>query len=273
MNTPKRYSSDLTDSQWELIKPLLDYKRKRTNDLREIAKAVADRPSAVYLVKTGCQWRMIPNNFRAWQTVRYYYDRWCRYGVIDRALRRLRGLARRQAGRRTSPSAAVIDSQSVKTSLVGGSARGFDNFMADGSSAKVKGRKRHIPAVDQPAVDTTGLLLAVIVHAANAHESKTALKVLEMLYKRHPRLRRIWADRAYQGDLVETVRARFGWILEIVQRAGKGFQVMRRRWVVERTLAWFEGYRRLSKDYERLPQNSEAMVKLAMIRLMLQRVA
>lgn len=111
-----------------------------------------------------------------------------------------------------------------------------------------------------------------MVHRANAHESQTAVKLLELLYKRCPRLKRIWADRAYQGGLVERVRARFGWILEIVQRTGKGFQVMPRRWVVERTFAWFEGYRRLSRDYERLPHNSEAMVKLAMIRLMLNRI-
>lgn len=110
----KRYSSDLTDSQWEVIKHLIDYKRKRINNIREIVNAV------FYLVKTGCQWRLLPRDFPAWQTVRYYYDRWRTLGVIDRMLRRLRGLARRQAGRRTSPSAAVIDCQSVKTSLVGG---------------------------------------------------------------------------------------------------------------------------------------------------------
>ena len=111
------------------------------------------------------------------------------------------------------------------------------------------------------------------MHAANEHESKTALKLLENLYKRVPRLKRIFADQAYQGDLVEIVKARFGWILDVVKRAGKGFQVLPKRWVVERSFAWLEGYRRLSKDYERLVANSESMVKLAMIRLMLNRIA
>ena len=118
-----------------------------------------------------------------------------------------------------------------------------------------------------------GLLLAICVHAANLHESQTALKVLKMLYKRLPRLKRIWADGAYHGPLIEQVRTRFGWILEVLQRQGKGFEVIPKRWVVERPFAWFEGYRRLSKDYERQPRNSEAMVKLAMIRLMLNRIA
>jgi len=254
MERTKRYSSDVTDSQWEVIKHLLDYKRKRQNDLREIVNAI------FYLVKTGCQWREIPGDLPAWQTVRYYYDRWRDLGLLDRLLRRLRGLLRRKAGRKTSPSAAIIDAQSVKTSMLGGEARGFDNHK------KVKGRKRHI------IVDTMGLLLAVVVHAANEHESKTALKLLEKLYKRVPRLQCIFADQAYQGDLVATVKERFGWVLDVVKRTSKGFEVLPRRWVVERSFAWFEGYRRLSKDYERLVANSEAMVKLAMIRLMLNRL-
>ncbi len=250
----KRYSSDVTDSQWEVIKHLLNYKRKRKHDIRQVANAV------FYLVKTGCQWRQLPKDLPPWPIVRYYYDRWRDAGLIKRMLRRLRGLVRRQAGRRTSPRAAIIDCQSVKTTSLGG-IRGFDNHK------KVKGRKRHI------VVDTMGLLLAVIVHAANEHESKTALKLLEKLYKRFPRLKRIFADQAYQGDLIEAVRRCFGWLLDVVKRVGKGFQVLPKRWVVERTFGWFEGYRRLSKDYERLVENSEAMVQLAMIRLMLNRLA
>ena len=250
----KRYRSDLTDSQWECIKHFLDYKRKRDHDLRQVLDAM------LYLVKTGCQWRMIPDSFPPWSVVRYYFDRWREQGLLKRILRALRGRLRRKAGRRTSPSAAVIDCQSVKTTSMGG-LRGFDNHK------KVKGRKRHI------IVDTMGLLLVVIVHAANEHESKTALKLLEKLYKRFPRLKRLWADAAYRGELVDQVKERFGWVLDIVKRQGKGFQVLPRRWVVERTFAWFEGYRRLSKDYERLPKNSEAIVEWAMIRLMLNRLA
>ena len=255
MKRSKRYSSDVTDSQWEVIKLLLNSKRKRKYDLREIVNAI------FYLVKTGCQWREIPADLPPWSLVRYYYDQWRQHGLIERMLHRLRGLVRRRAGRKTSPSAAAIDCQSVKTTMLAGSERGFDAFK------KVKGRKRHL------VVDTMGLVLAVVVHAAHRHESKTAVKVLEKLDKWCYRLRRIWADGAYQGELIEQVYIRFGWILEVVKRLGQGFQVLPRRWVVERTFAWFEGYRRLSRDYERLPENSEAMIQLAMIRLMLNRIA
>ena len=249
------YSSDVTDSQWESIKHLLNYKRKRKHDLRQVANAI------FYLVKTGCQWRMIPAHFPPWPIVRYYFDRWREQGLIKRMLRRLRGKVRRRAGRKTSPSAAIIDCRSVKTSIVGGPERGFDNHK------KVKGRRRHV------VVDTMGLLLAVVVHAANVHETKTAPKLLEKLYKRFPRLKRIFADAAYSGALIDQVKERFGWVLDVIKRTGQGFQVLPKRWVVERTFSWFEGYRRLSKDYERLPKNSETMVELAMIRLMLNRLA
>lgn len=251
----KRYGSDLTDPQWEIIKHFLNYKRKRRHNIRKVINAI------LYLVKTGCQWRYLPTDFPNCAIVRYYYDQWRERGIFERIMHALRGRVRRKAGRKTSPSAAAIDAQSVKSSIMAGPKRGFDNFK------KVKGRKRHV------IVDTMGLILAVIVHAAHEHESQTAITLLEKIYKRVPRLRCIFADAAYRGDLIDRVKERFGWLIDVIKREGKGFQILPKRWVVERTFAWFEGYRRLSKDYERLPKNSETMVHLAMIRLMINRIA
>lgn len=251
----KHYGSDLTDPQWEIIKHFVDYKRKRDYDIRQVVNAI------LYLVKTGCQWRYLPGDYPNWSIVRYYYDRWRSRGIFERMMHALRGRVRRKAGRKTSPSAAAIDAQSIKSSFMAGPERGFDNFK------KVKGRKRHL------VVDTMGLPLAVIVHAAHEHESQTAMKLLEKIYNRVPRLRCIFADGAYRGDLIDWVKERFGWRIEVIKREGKGFQILPKRWVVERTFSWFEGYRRLSKDYERLPKNSETMVQLAMIRLMINRIA
>lgn len=253
----KHYDSDLTDSQWQAIKPLFHWQRKRQHDLRfDILDGL------FFLVKTGCQWRMLSGEFAPWQTVYYYYRTWKQQGLMTQILDTVRAQVRLKAGREATPSAAVIDAQSVKTGRVGGAAPGYDGHK------HVKGRKRHI------VTDTLGLLLAVVVHAANLHESLQAERVLNKLKGKFPRLAVKFADQGYAGTLAEYVQACFGWLLEVVGRpeGQRGFQVLPKRWVVERTFSWFEGFRRLSKDYEFLPESSETMVELAMTRLMLKRL-
>jgi putative transposase len=252
----KTYPSNLTDSQWGTILDILKDKRKRKYTLREIFDAI------FYLLKTGCQWRMLPANFPSWKLVYYYFTKWKNDGTIELVHESLRDNTRRKAGKNESPSIGIIDSQSVKTTRSGGVCRGIDG------GKKTKGRKRHI------IVDTMGLLLAVIVHAANEHDSKSAPMVMAELRGRFYRLVKIIADGGYRGELIENTRRTFGWIVEIVMRkdTSKKFEVLPQRWIVERTFAWFESYRRLSKDFEFQTETSQAMIQLAMIKLMLNRI-
>lgn len=252
----KTYPTNLTDSQWDIISSLLNDKRPRKYKIRDIFDAI------FYLLKTGCQWRMLPHNFPPWQTVYYYFTVWKHKGIIEQIHERLRDKIRAKAGKRQSPSLGLIDSQSVKTTRSGGICRGFDG------GKNTKGRKRHI------IVDTLGLLLAVVVHPANEHDSKAAPKVFDLLENRFCRLFKIIADGGYRGDLIEKNKKSFGIILEVVLRKNDStkFQVIPKRWVVERTFAWFESYRRLSKDFEFRTDTSENMIRLAMIKLMLNRI-
>ena len=254
------YPSDLTDGEWQIIEPLIPPAkprgRRRSVDMREVLNAI------FYLLRAGCAWRMLPHDFPLWYTVYHYFRRWREDGTFANINDVLRREVRVEAGRDPEPSAAIMDSQSVKTTEKGG-VHGYD------AAKKVNGRKRHI------LVDTMGLLITVVVHAASVQDRDGAKLVIEKVRHILPRLRLIWADGGYAGQLVEWVRDLCHWVLEIVKRSDdvKGFQVLPRRWVVERTLAWLGRYRRLSKDYEYLTESSEAMIYLAMTRLMVRRLA
>ncbi|MBC7226963.1 MAG: IS5 family transposase [Thermoflexales bacterium] len=253
------YPTDLSDAEWQRIEPYLPAPkpggRPRVHSLREILNAL------FYIVRSGCTWRMLPHDLPPWKTVYHYFRLWRKDGTWERIHSALREEVRVAAGREPEPSAAILDSQSVKTTETPG-IRGYD------AAKKVNGRKRHL------LVDTLGLLLMVIVHAANIQDRDGAKLLLEKAQGRFPRLRLIWADGGYAGKLIDWVKSFCHWVLEIVKRsdAVKGFQVLPHRWVVERTFGWLGRYRRLSKDYEGLPENSEAMIYIAMIHLMLRRL-
>jgi len=254
------YPDDLTDAQWHKIAPMIPSAkpggRRRTQDMREILNAI------FYMLRAGCAWRLLPHDLPRWQTVYYYFRRWQADGTWERIHYLLRAEVRVRAGRCVEPSSAIADSQSVKTA---------DKALENGYDAgkNVKGRKRHI------LVDTMGLLLIVLVHSAHRQERQGFQLLLEWAKEFWPRLQLIWVDGGYQGQtFADWVKSLTGWILEVVKRpeGSKGFSVLPRRWVVERTFAWFNRYRRLGKDYEYLPTTSETMIYVAMIHLMLKRL-
>jgi transposase len=262
----RRYPSDTTDAQWALIDRLLPEPawlagvggRPEVHCRREIVDAI------FYVVDNGNKWRALPADFPPWSTVYNYLAAWEKAGVPQDVLDGLRDRLRRAEGRAAQPSAAIIDSASVKAAeTVGKPTRGYD------AGKKINGRKRHI------IVDTLGLLLFVLVTAASVQDRDGARPVLESLTRWCRRVRLVWADGGYAGKLVDWAKPSLNLTLQIVKRSddATGFVVLPRRWVVERTLAWICRHRRCARDYERLPQHHETMDRWSMIRITSRRLS
>lgn len=254
-----RYKTDLTDKQWAILEPIIPPEkmggRPRVTDLREVMNAL------LYLLRTGCQWQMLPHCFPPKSTVYEYYSQWRDEGTWDDMLRILREAVRVNAGRKATATAAIVDSQTVKN------AGPAEDVGYDGGK-KIKGRKRHI------AVDIMELLLCVVVHSAGVQDRAGARLLLNRLVSWSPTIQLIWADGGYTGrKLKDWVMHCFNVVWTIVLRPRKVFQIVKFRWIVERTFGWMNHERRLSKDYEYRARSSEAWVQLAAIRLMVRRLA
>jgi putative transposase len=277
MTEREAYPSDLTDAEWKILEPLIPAIAEEAENViyerREIVNGI------LYVLRSGCPWRLMPHDLPAWGTVYWYFRIWRREGIWNQALESLRKQMRKAQGRDEEPSAAVIDSQSIKTSAVRGPEKGYD------AGKQIWGRKRHL------IVDTQGNLMEVKVTGADNSDLQGGKKVVELLKERFPRMQLLWGDSHYGGQFLEWVKEHLGWDVQTVRRLGTardakliepktktkdskgGFAVLPRRWVVERTFGWITRWRRLARDHEGLPQTSEAFIKISASRRMLSHLA
>jgi putative transposase len=285
----KRYPTDLSDEEWGLLETYLPASkwrgRPRLHSPREILNAI------FYLLKSGCQWRMLPREFPPWKTVFHYFRAWRLDGTWERLNRTMRRLLREKLGRDPEPSAGIVDAQSAKSTGVGGEQRGFDG------GKNIRGRKRHL------LVDTEGLVVEAKVHSAKVPDQDGIRRLLEPDRSRLPRLSYLWVDAGYRGRGKDWVQQALGVEVEVVNRSPKpppqkvleiwarewfkeghqmdlgklptrpGFENLPRRWVAERTFAWISHNRRMAKDYERMCSTGEAFIHAAMTRLIVRRLA
>lgn len=251
------YTTDLTDAQWNNIKNFLDSSgRKRKHSLRSVWNGM------MYLLKTGCQWRMLPKGFPSWQVVYYYYRKWIESELFDKILDKLRAKRRVNLGQKAPPTLGIMDSQSIRW----GNNRSFKSY--DGNK-KVKGIKRHV------VVDKNGFLLAVMVTVAHIHDSQAVRCLMRVLQDSYANIKTVLADGGYRGDIIEMVRKSFGYALQVVMRKKESqsspFKPVHKRWIIERTFSWFDNDRRLCRNYELLMESAEEMVKLSAIKLLLNK--
>ncbi|MEC4020337.1 IS5 family transposase [Streptomyces sp. H27-D2] len=262
---PRRYTCGTTDAEWQVIESVMPWPawldgnggRPEEYCRRQVVDAI------FYVADNGCKWRNLPVDFPPWRTVHAIFTRWYQDGDVDAVHNDLRDLVRQAEGRETDPTAAIIDSQSVRAAeTVGADSRGYD------AGKKVAGRKRHV------ITDCLGLLLVVMVTTASVQDRDGAKPALSHLRELFESITLVWADGGYAGKLVTWAKEKLWLTLEIVKRSDlPGFVILPRRWVVERTLSWISQRRRCVRDYERLPQHHEAMVKWSMIMLMARRPA